>query len=202
MKESIKLFLIITLIGCANEKKEDTSFLKQPNIEDETTNTILAQRAIPVSNFDDEVKNAYKILLSKKYFKDTELIRFKGLYKKGENTKYAKRLKKTMDSLKIEVDNIGKFPEKEKAEDLKWDIAQRKKYAQSLENELLDRGINARVSAYGKKYDKIKIKYSLFNAVWRRKFETLGYFDKIHAEGFNEILLTDGYDFSEGVRYD
>ena len=49
---------------------------------------------------------------------------------------------------------------------------------------------------------KIKLIYVLFNDVWFRKFETLGYFDQIHERGFTHIELSDGFDYGKGIKYD
>lgn len=55
---------------------------------------ILNQREISVKNLSDEVKNAYSILKSQKYFVDTEIIRFTGMAKKPNVLNLKKALKK------------------------------------------------------------------------------------------------------------
>jgi hypothetical protein len=42
----------------------------------------------------------------------------------------------------------------------------------------------------------------LFNEVWHRKFETEGHFDKLNQKGFKIIIMEDGYDYAQGIKYD
>lgn len=56
---------------------------------------ILNQHAITVKSLSDEVENAYYMLKSKKYFVDTEIIRFTGLAKKTKGSKFEGKIEKT-----------------------------------------------------------------------------------------------------------
>ncbi len=60
---------------------------------------ILNQHEIVIKSLSDEVKNAYSILRSQKYFVDTEIIRFTGLAKKTRGSEFENRVVKTRDSL-------------------------------------------------------------------------------------------------------
>ncbi|NPA08375.1 MAG: hypothetical protein GXO46_05260 [Chlorobi bacterium] len=163
---------------------------------------ILLQHEIPVNNLADEVKNAYEILKSQKYFVDTEIIRFTGLAKKTKGSEFAKRIEKTKDSLIKNKDAIGK---KQIADlDRKTSLEESKmrlKYGENLRNLLLDKGLDIKVTVFGKDNKKIRLTYILFNDVWFRKFETLDYFDMIHEKGFNHIELSDGYDYARWMQY-
>lgn len=77
----------------------------------------------------------------------------------------------------------------------------RKLYGENFRNLLLDKGLNIKVFVSGKDNKKIKLTYVLFDEVWFRKFETEGYFDKLHDQGFTDIELTDGFKYGQGVRY-
>ena len=79
---------------------------------------------------------------------------------------------------------------------------ERKQFETDFRNKLLDNGMDIKVLVYGKENKKIKLTYVLFNDVWFRKFETLGYFDQIHERGFTHIELSDGFDYGKGIKYD
>lgn len=164
---------------------------------------ILNQHDIPIKGLSDEVKNAYSILKSQKYFVDTEIIRFTGLAKKAKGSEFENRVIKTRDSLVKNENEIGK---KQSADFNKKQLAEesqaRLKYGEDFRNLLLDRSLDIKVKVFGKDNKKIKLIYVLFNDVWFRKFETLGYFDMIHEKGFTHIELSDGYGYGKGVQYD
>lgn len=99
--------------------------------------------------------------------------------------------------------------EKEKKEiaDYKKETAiresnERKQFETDFRNKLLDKGMDIKVLVFGKENKKIRLTYVLFNDVWYRKFETLGYFDQIHQRGFTHIELTDGYGYGKGIKYE
>lgn len=77
----------------------------------------------------------------------------------------------------------------------------RLKYGENLRDLLLDKGLDIKVRVFGKGNKKIRLTYILFNDVWFRKFETLGYFDMIHQNGFDHIELSDGYDYGRWMQY-
>ncbi len=163
---------------------------------------ILFQHEITVRSPSDEVKNAYMILKSQKYFVDTEIIRFTGLAKKTKGSEFAKRVEKTRDSLVKNKEAIGKtqiadLDKKQSVEESEM----RLKYGEDLRNLLLDKSLDIKVKVFGKENKKIRLTYVLFNDVWFRKFETLGYFDMIHEKGFNHIELSDGYDYGRWIQY-
>ncbi|QWT87320.1 hypothetical protein KBP46_05535 [Chryseobacterium sp. PCH239] len=163
---------------------------------------ILNQHAITVKSLSDEVENAYYILKSKKYFVDTEIIRFTGLAKKTKGSKFEGKIEKTRDSLIKNENLIGKkqiadLDRKQAAEESQA----RLKYGKDLRNLLLDRSLDITVKVFGKGNKKMKLTYVLFNDVWFRKFETLGYFDMIHEKGFTHIELSDGYGYGRGMEY-
>ncbi|MEC5156661.1 hypothetical protein [Chryseobacterium sp. MP_3.2] len=164
---------------------------------------ILNQHQIPISNIEDEVKNAYLILKSDKYYIDTEILRFSGLSKKAKGNKQEFRIIKTRDSL---IKNEAKIAEKKlrdfEIQSAKESSGARKKYGEDFRNKLLDNGLNIRVSVSGKENKKIKLTYVLFDEVWFRKFENEGYFDQIHDQGFTHIELTDGYDYGQYMKYE
>lgn len=78
----------------------------------------------------------------------------------------------------------------------------RKRYGDDLRNQFLDRNLNIKVLVSGTDNKKIKLTYVLFDEVWFRKFETEGFFDKLHNEGFTRIELSDGYKYGQGVKYE
>lgn len=164
---------------------------------------ILAQKELPISSIGDEVKNAYFILKSDKYYVDTEIIRFTGLAKKTKDSKYEARINKTRDSL---IKNEAKIAEKKirdyEEKSAKEESDARKKYGEDFRNKLLDNGLNIKVSVYGKNNKKIKLTYVLFDEVWFRKFENEGYFSQIHDRGFTHIELTDGYNYGQYMKYE
>jgi len=164
---------------------------------------ILNQHEIPIKGLFDEVKNAYSILKSQKYFVDTEIIRFTGLAKKAKGSEFENRVVKTRDSLlknekAIVQKQVADFDKKQSIEK----SGMRLKYGEDFRNLLLDRNLDIKVKVFGKDNKKIKLTYVLFNDVWFRKFETLGYFDMIHEKGFTHIELSDGYGYDKGVQYD
>lgn len=164
---------------------------------------ILDQHEISVKNLSDEVKNAYSILKSQKYFVDTEIIRFTGLAKKTKGSEFENRILKTRDSLVKNENAIGR---KQSVDfNKKQSIAEslvRLKYGEDLRNLLLDKNLDIKVKVFGKDNKKIKLTYILFNDVWFRKFETLDYFDMIHEKGFTYIELSDGFGYGKWMRYD
>ncbi|TXK52336.1 hypothetical protein FVR03_01080 [Pontibacter qinzhouensis] len=74
-------------------------------------------------------------------------------------------------------------------------------FQQELRNHFLDAGLDIEVSVKGKEQDELHLKYALFNAVWKRRFEKEGVFSKWHNMGFQKIVLTDGYDYYDGVTW-
>ncbi|MCT2562102.1 hypothetical protein [Chryseobacterium herbae] len=163
---------------------------------------ILNQHEIAVKNLSEEVKNAYYILKSQKYFIDTEIIRFTGLAKKTKGSEFEDKVIKTRDSLVKNEKAIGRkqvadLDKKQSTEESEG----RLKYGGDFRNLLLDRNLDIKVKVFGKNNKKIKLTYVLFNDVWFRKFETLGYFDMIHEKGFTHIELSDGYGYGRGVQY-
>ncbi len=164
--------------------------------------SILKQNVIPIGSLEDEVKNAYIILNSKKYFIDTEIIRFTGLLKKVKGTLFEKRVKKTKDSLIVNKEIIEENSRRENEAKKEKELAEKRKLFESeFRNSLLDRGLDIKVKVYGKDNKKIKLTYILFNDVWARKFDTEGYFDQLHSRGFNYVELTDGYDYKTAMKY-
>ncbi|WP_369842146.1 hypothetical protein [Chryseobacterium tongliaoense] len=163
---------------------------------------ILNQHEIVIKSLSDEVKNAYFILRSQKYFVDTEIIRFTGLAKKTKGSEFENRVVKTRDSLVKNETVIGKkqiadLDKKQSAEESEG----RLKYRENFRDLLLDKNLDVKVNVFGKDNKKIKLTYVLFNDVWFRKFETLGYFDMIHEKGFTYIELSDGYGYGKWVQY-
>lgn len=164
---------------------------------------ILNQHETVVKNLSDEVKNAYSILKSQKYFVDTEIIRFTGLAKKTKDSEFENKVIKTRDSLVKNKTVIGRkqiadLDKKQSAEESET----RLKYGKDFRNLLLDRNLDIKVKVFGKDNKKIKLTYVLFNDVWFRKFETLDYFDMIHEKGFTYIELSDGYGYGKWMQYD
>lgn len=163
---------------------------------------ILNQHEISVNSLSEEVKNAYLILKSQKYFVDTEILRFSGLSKKTKDSEFEKRVEKTRDSLVKNESIIGKrlianSEKKQSAEE----SAVRLKYGEDFRNLLLDRNLDIKVKVFGKNNKKMKLTYVFFNDIWFRKFETQGYFDMIHEKGFTHIELSDGYGYGKGMQY-
>lgn len=163
---------------------------------------ILNQHEITVKSLSDEVENAYFILKSQKYFVDTEIMRFTGLAKKAKESEFKSRIDKTRDSLIknkniISKKQIADLDKKQAAEE---SIA-RLKYGEDFRNLLLDRSLDIKVKVFGKDNKKMRLTYVLFNDVWFRKFEKLGYFDMIHKKGFEYIELSDGYGYGKGMQY-
>jgi len=164
---------------------------------------ILNQHEILIKNLSDEVKNAYSILKSQKYFVDTEIIRFTGLAKKTKGSEFENKVIKTRDSLVKNEKAIGRkqiadLDKKQSAEESEA----RLKYGEDLRDLLLDRNLDIKIIVSGKDNKKIKLTYVLFNDVWFRKFETLGYFNMIHEKGFTNIELSDGYGYGKWMQYD
>lgn len=142
---------------------------------------------------------AAKKLLSKEKVYDMDITNYEELSEDLKNTKYSKRVDKTLDSLK----NLRKLQlEKEKIELEKETIQERKEYETTLRNSFLDNNLDIKVSVYGKNNTKIKLTYALFSDVWFRKFETEGHFDKLYQKGFKRIELTDGYDYGKYMTYE
>lgn len=164
---------------------------------------ILNQHEIIVKNLSDEVKNAYYILKSQKYFVDAEIIRFTGLAKKTKDSEFENKVIKTRDSLVKNEKVIGRKQiadlDKKKSSQ---DSDARLKYGEDFRNLLLDRNLDIKVKVFGKNNKKMKLTYVLFNDVWFRKFETLEYFDMIHEKGFTYIELSDGYGYGKWMQYD
>lgn len=79
--------------------------------------------------------------------------------------------------------------------------AERKENIEKLRNMFLDSGIDVEVSVYGKDNEILELKYSLFNDVWYRKFETTGMFDNLHNLGYKKIILNDNYDYKTSITY-
>ncbi|WP_213280026.1 hypothetical protein [Chryseobacterium indologenes] len=185
------------------EKKDELDKISAKKLAEDNEIEILNQHDIPIKGLSDEVKNAYSILKSQKYFVDTEIIRFTGLAKKSKGSEFENRVIKTRDSLVKNENAIGK---KQSADFNKKQLAEesqaRLKYGEDFRNLLLDRSLDIKVKVFGKDNKKIKLTYVLFNDVWFRKFETLGYFDMIHEKGFTHIELSDGYGYGKGVQYD
>lgn len=185
----------------SRKKQAESNEIKRLGLTEKEVE-ILQQHEIPINSLSDEVRNAYSILKSQKYFVDTEILRFTGLAKKTKGSDFEKRVEKTRDSLIKYEDAIGQkqiadFDKKQSAEESQM----RLKYGEDLRNLLLDKSFDIEVKVFGKDNKKIKLTYVLFNDVWFRKFETKGYFDMIHEKGFNHIELSDGYDYYKGVRY-
>lgn len=158
---------------------------------DEAARAIYAEKNKPVKEKLDEFYHDMNTSTDKNITAGMWFNSLVKLYDEVKGTEYEKRFEKTRDSL----DKVS-FVDSQKRE-----VEARKKYGEDFRNKLLDNGLNIKVSVYGKDNKKIKLTYILFNEVWRRKFETEGYFDQLHNEGFTDILLTDGYDYAEGVRY-
>ena len=79
---------------------------------------------------------------------------------------------------------------------------ERKQFGIDFRNKMLDRNMDVKVLVFGKENKKIRLTYVLFNDVWYRKFETLGYFEQIHQRGFTHIELTDGFGYGKGIKYE
>lgn len=71
----------------------------------------------------------------------------------------------------------------------------RRTYAAVLRDNFLDGGLDINVAVSGKNATYLKLQYALFGAVWGRKFETEGLFNKFREMGFSKVELTDGYDY-------
>lgn len=148
-------------ISAEKEKKEELDRISAQKLAEEneikrlglTKNEIevLNQHAITVKSLSDEVENAYYILKSKKYFIDTEIIRFTGLAKKTKGFKFEGRIEKTRDSLIKNENLIGKkqvadLDRKQAAEESEA----RLKYGKDFRNLLLDRSLDIKVKVFGK----------------------------------------------------
>lgn len=94
-----------------------------------------------------------------------------------------------------------KAAERERIAEAKITMYKRAEFKEILRNIFLDSGLDIEVEVDGKYNDKLTLKYPLFNAVWKRKFEKEGLFTKWHEMGFNEIILTDSYDYYDGVKW-
>lgn len=145
-----------------------------------------------------KISNAYKSL-SKKDVYNANIKIFEKLAEDLKNTKYSKKILKSLDSLKLVKDiQIAK----KTAVLEKETIQERKEYETTLRNNFLDNNLDIKVSVYGKNNTKIKLTYALFSDVWFRKFETEGHFDKLYQKGFKRIELTDGYDYGKYMTYE
>ncbi|AZB33383.1 hypothetical protein [Chryseobacterium bernardetii] len=112
---------------------------------------ILNQHEIVIKSLSDEVKNAYSILRSQKYFVDTEIIRFTGLAKKTRGSEFENRVVKTRDSLVknetvIAQKQITELDEKQSTEESKA----RLKYGENFRDLLLDKNLDIKVNVFGK----------------------------------------------------
>lgn len=76
------------------------------------------------------------------------------------------------------------------------EIATRRVYAKTLENNLLDKGMDVKVTTRGRNATTLHLQYVLFNRVWSHKFsedaELMGTIQKL---GFKRLEMSDGYDF-------
>jgi hypothetical protein len=110
----------------------------------------------------------------------------------AKNSIFETQIQKSIDSLDSVMNkNI-----------LENQITDRKNYETILRNNFLDNNLNIRVKVSGKNNTKITLTYPLFNEVWHRKFETEGHFDKLNQKGFKIIIMEDGYDYAQGIKYD
>ena len=75
------------------------------------------------------------------------------------------------------------------------DAGKRLDYASGLRYEFLDGGFDIEVKAYGKDNRKLRLTYSLFNAVFAHKFQKEGMLEKWVRAGFYEVELSNGYDY-------
>ena len=137
------------------------------------------------------ISESYKLLSKGKVY-DADITDFEQLSTDLKNTKFSKRIDKTLDSLRIlkktQLENETSI--------------ERKECETTLRNGFLDNSLDIKVSVYGKNNTKIKLTYALFNDVWFRKFETEGYFDNLNSKGFKRIELTDGYDYGKYMTYE
>lgn len=200
MKKRLLLFSIGVILGsCESKKLDNISISNSDSAVAHGYDSVLAdidrkvaeRKKIPIES---RVAEVYKTLNTKDDSNVTNAMYFNSFDEISEDvvgTKFEKRVNKTRDSL----DRIVKKEEAMRG------FNNRKQYGKDFENLLLDKGLNIKVSVSGKDNKKITLKYIRFDEVWRRQFETLGYFDQLHEKGFDEICLTDGYDYHECWGY-
>lgn len=173
----------------ANNLKEEKIRLQ---IAEQNRKSIEAKKNRPVSEkltelYSDMHKNKDTDVTTEMWFNS-----FAALHDEAIKSNLKDRFLKTKDSLdrRISIDQS------------KRESADRKKFEKDFENNLLDNGLNMKVSVSGKENRNIKITYILFNDVWRRKFETEGYLQQLNDRGFKKITLSDGYDYNIYFTFD
>lgn len=80
-------------------------------------------------------------------------------------------------------------------------IAERKKFARSLENSYLDHGFNMDVTTQGAKAEVLRMKYALTSKVLARQITTGEVLAKCRAMGFRKVVLTNGFESDLGETY-
>lgn len=196
MKKNLFLFGVsLIFISCGSPTSEkysnseiDSAVISENTILADIQKEIAEEKKIPVHL---RVKKLYKELNDKTYSLSNHFHEFDIILEETQGTGLEERVKKTRDSL----EQIMKKNESERSSN------ERKQYGKDFENLLLDRELNIKVIVSGKDNRKITLKYVLFDEVWRRKFETEGYFDMLHDKGFDKICLTDGYRYQECWNY-
>ncbi|MHB0972070.1 MAG: hypothetical protein ACYC7A_21845 [Thermoanaerobaculia bacterium] len=73
----------------------------------------------------------------------------------------------------------------------------RELYGKKLRQHYLDSRLNIKVKVTGKNKDKITLTYALFDEVWMNEFKKSGAVQEMIVLGFEEIHLTDGYDYHQ-----
>lgn len=76
-------------------------------------------------------------------------------------------------------------------------VQQRRDFADRLETQYLDQGMDIRVSVRGAGATTLRMEFVLFNRVWAHKFgQDAGAWATIRDAGFKRVEMSDGYDFS------
>ena len=97
---------------------------------------------------------------------------------------------------------LAQLERKQAAQKLVRDIAARKAYASTLENNMLDRGVNMTITAIGKGATTLRLEYVLTSKV---AAHALGKNDQFWTEvrgfGFKKVLMTNGFESSLGETW-
>lgn len=194
MKKIILLFSILAFISCKNSKNnlpeesgnvDSEAIVTSPKEEKKLTDEEIKSLVI------EEYKSLNKDLGGFNRPPAMAKNSLEVLLYEIEGTKYESRVKKSIDSLNQIIEkNI-----------LKQSSVERKEYETTLKNSFLDNNLNIKVFVSGKDNTKITLTYPLFNEIWFRKFEKEGHFDKLNKKGFKEIIMKNGYDYGQGVKY-
>lgn len=188
------IFVVVTIFtSCNSSSLEDLAAQKEQSITDSLEFLNKKDRdSLEKVPLNKRMESIYRDLKKNPGTPSAFVSDFEALIIKAKGTAYAKKLNKTLDSLKAAKKNASDNFEKK----------QRKKSELELQNAFLDNNLNIKVLVTGKNNTTLKLKYILFNDVWFRKFEKEGYFEKFANQGFKKIILTDGYDYEKWMSYE